>query len=131
MNFEHVVSIDGYQLPEPAPKDGYTVNTATIVDSGRNLAGYVIGVPIRHDVMKISLTWSFLTASQWREILALFSPAKGGSFYRNVKFYNPYEEDFDIREMYVSDRNAGMWRRNPKTGDCMGWVNAKLSLIEV
>ena len=38
---------------------------------------------------------------------------------------------YTTREMYVSDRKAGMWRRHPVTGEVMGWVGCELSLVEV
>lgn len=131
MSFNALVSVGNYALPEPAPNDGYSVNVATIVDSGRNLQGQVTGAVIRDDVIKISLSWNFLTATQWAEILALFTSSLGGNFYRNVTFYNPSINTWETRYMYVSDRNAGMWLRNPEDGSCRGWVGAKLSLIEV
>ncbi|MBO7714639.1 MAG: hypothetical protein J6S85_13770 [Methanobrevibacter sp.] len=131
MSFNPLVSIDGYALPNPAPTDGYTVNVATIVDSGRNLEGRVTGAVIRDDVIKISLSWNYLTAAQWSDILALFTPTFGGNFYRNVTFYNPTSNSYDTRLMYVSDRNAGMWLMNHESGACRGWAGSKLSLIEV
>jgi hypothetical protein len=33
--------------------------------------------------------------------------------------------------MYVSDKTAGMWRRNSETGEVMGWTDCALSLVEV
>lgn len=130
MSFRPLVSIDGYALPDPAPNE-YNFNVAQIVDSGRNLDGYVTGSVIRNDVVKISLSWNYLKAKQWSEILGLFDPEMGGSFYRNVTFYHPKLDDWTVRQMYVNDRNAGMWLRDPKTGICRGWTGSKLALIEV
>lgn len=130
MSINALVSIDGYAFPNPAPNDGYSVNFATIVDSGRNLQGYVTGAVIRDDVIKITLKWNYLTASQLSGMLRLFSPAYGGNFYRNVTFWNPISEAYETREMYVSDRPADMWLINPKTRECRGYVNVSFSLIE-
>lgn len=121
---EALVTIGGYDLPEPST---YSATTSTIVDSARNVAGYVVGSVIRNDVAKIELTWRYLTAEQWATILSLFTH----SFYNDVKFLNQATNNFDIRNMYVSDRQAGMWRRNPITGDVMGYTNCSLSLVEV
>lgn len=119
-----------FSFPDPAP-GGYEANTATIVDSSRNLQGYVVGAIIRNDVAKISLSWNFLTPEMWAEILKCFNPKFGGNFYNYVEFYNQDTADWETRLMYVSDRNAGMWLRDPETGTVRGWKNPKLSLIEV
>lgn len=119
-----LVTIGGYSLPEPS---SYSAVTSTIVDSARNVNGYVVGSVVRSDVAKIELSWKYLTAQQWATILSLFT----NSFYNSVRFYNQATASYDERTMYVSDRNAGMWRRNPTTGDIMGWTNCSLSLVEV
>jgi hypothetical protein len=121
---EALVTIGGYNLPEPST---YSATTSTIVDSARNVAGYVVGSVIRNDVAKIELTWRYLTAEQWATILSLFTH----SFYNDVKFLNQATNNFDVRTMYVSDRQAGMWRRHPETGEVMGYTSCSLSLVEV
>lgn len=119
-----LVSIGGYEFPEPATYSGIT---STIVDSGRNVEGRVVGSVVRNDVAKVELTWRYLTAQQWATILSLFN----SSFYNSVRFYNQATANYDVRTMYVSDRQAGMWRRHPETGEVMGWTNCSLSLVEV
>ena len=119
-----LVSIGGFEFPEPST---YTATTSTIVDSARNVSGYVVGAVIRNDVAKIEITWRYLTAQQWARILSLFS----GSFYNDVRFLNQVTNQYTTRTMYVSDRNAGMWRRDPLTGTVMGYTNCSLSLVEV
>ena len=119
-----LVSIGGFDFPEPST---YTATTSTIVDSARNVSGYVVGSVIRNDVAKIELTWRYLTAQQWANILSLFS----GSFYNDVRFLNQVTNQYTTRTMYVSDRNAGMWRRDPQSGSVMGYTNCSLSLVEV
>ena len=121
---EALVTIGGYELPEPS---SYNAITSTIVDSGRNVEGKVIGSVVRSDVAKIELSWKYLTAQQWANILSLFTY----SFYNEVRFMNQVTNNYDVRTMYVSDRNAGMWRRHPETGEIMGYTNCSLSLVEV
>lgn len=121
---EALVTVAGVELPEPSE---YRGNTATLVDSARNVQGRVIGSVIRNDVAKVEIKWRYLTAQQWAEVLSLFNQ----SFYNSVKFYNQATADYTTREMYVSDRNAGMWRRHPVTGEVMGWTECSLSLVEV
>jgi len=48
-----------------------------------------------------------------------------------VTFFNQTTGEWETREMYVSDRTCGMWRRDPTTGEILGWVDCRLSLIEV
>lgn len=119
-----LVTVAGYELPEPSE---YSGNTSTIVDSARNVSGYVIGSVVRHDVAKVELKWRYLTAHQWAGILSLFT----NNFYNSVTFYNQATADYTTRNMYVSDRKAGMWRRDPLSGAVLGWTECSLSLVEV
>ena len=121
---EALVTVGGYDFPEPST---YSATTSTIVDSARNVAGYVVGSVVRSDVAKVELTWRYLSADQWARILTLFTH----SFYNDVRFYNQATAGYDVRTMYISDRTAGMWRRHPETGAIMGWTNCSLSLVEV
>jgi hypothetical protein len=119
-----LVSVGGFDFPEPST---YNATTATIVDSGRNVQGRVIGAVVRPDVAKVELTWKYLTAAQWASVLSLFT----NSFYNDVRFLNQVTNSYDTRVMYVSDRTAGIFRRDPQTGDVMGYTNCSLSLVEV
>lgn len=119
-----LVSIGGFDFPEPS---GYTATTSTIVDSARNVSGYVVGSIVRPDVAKVEMSWKYLTVRQWASILSLFS----SSFYNDVRFFNQTTGTYTTRTMYVSDRNASMFRRDPQTGEVMGWLNPSLSLVEV
>lgn len=119
-----LVSVGGFDFPEPSE---YLATTSTIVDSARNVNGYVVGAIVRSDVAKVEMSWKYLTVRQWASILSLFS----SSFYNDVKFFNQTTGTYTTRTMYVSDRNASMFRRDPQTGEVMGWLNPSLSLVEV
>lgn len=119
-----LVSVGSFEFPEPST---YNATTSTIVDSGRNVSGYVIGAVVRSDVAKIEMSWRYLTARQWASIISCFT----NSFYNNVTFFNQATASYTTRAMYVSDRTAGMWRRHPETGEVMGFVDCSLSLVEV
>jgi hypothetical protein len=119
-----LVSIGGFDFPEPST---YNATTSTIVDSARNVQGRVVGAVVRNDVAKVELTWRYLTAYQWAQILSLFT----NSFYNEVTFLNQATNRYTTRTMYVSDRTAGMWKRNPQTGAVDGYTNCALSLVEV
>ena len=124
MPFPALVTVAGVELPEPSE---YSASTSTIVDSGRNVQGVVVGSIIRSDVAKVELKWRYLTAQQWASVLSLFT----NNFYNSVTFFNQATASYTTRQMYVSDRAAGMWRRHPETGAVMGFTNCSLSLVEV
>lgn len=119
-----LVTVAGVALPEPSE---YSASTSTLVDSARNVSGYVIGSVVRNDVAKVELRWRYLTARQWANVLSLFT----SNFYNSVTFFNQATADYTTREMYVGDRSAGMWRRHPETGEILGWTECSLSLVEV
>lgn len=119
-----LVSVNGVDLPEPS---SYSATTSTIVDSGRNVQGKVVGSVVRHDVAKVALKWNYLTAKQWAATIGPFTK----NFYCTVRFYNQATASYSTRQMYVSDRTAGMWRRCPSNGNVMGWTDCSLSLVEV
>lgn len=119
-----LVVVGGVEFPEPST---YEPNISTIVDSGRNVDGYVVGTVIRSDVAKITLGWKYLTVAQWSVVLSAFHD----SFYNDVTFFNPVIGDYETRRMYVSDRPSAMFRRHQDTGEVMGWTNCSLSLVEV
>lgn len=121
---EALVMIGGYSLPEPS---AYNATTSTIVDSARNVEGRVVGSVVRHDLAKIELSWKYLTVRQWASVLSLFT----NDFYVSVRFLNQATGNYDVRTMYCSDRTAAGWRRNPVTGDLMGWTGCSMSLVEV
>lgn len=121
---EALITIGEYELPEPST---YSAVTSTIVDSARNVSGYVVGSVVRSDVAKIEVSWRYLTAEQWAGVLSQFT----NNFYVSVRFFNQSTAGYETRTMYVSDRNAGLWRRDPETGAIMGWTDCTLSLVEV
>ena len=124
-----LVTIGTSDLPTPS---SYVGLTSTIVDSGRNTEGVMIGAVIREDVGKVEMSWNYLTVAQWSAILKKFSSVHGGSFSQNVTFFDQVRADWITREMYVSDRtSAGSIQLDPITGAPRGWKNPKLSLIEV
>lgn len=128
MAFKALVTVGEYDFPEPSEYNG---NTSTIVDSARNAEGKMIGAVVRDDVGKVEISWKFLTVSQWARVLQCFRRASGGKFINSVTFFCQDIGDWTTREMYVSDRKGGIFRRDPKTGDVIGYKGCSLSLIEV
>lgn len=126
-----IIDDDGteHALPECSKM---SQTTSTLVDSARNSKGYVIGSVIRSAVAKVEMTWNYLTPDQWASIISLFVDDDTGElFYRNVRFFNQATNNWEEKTMYCGDRKAGMWRKNPETGEVMGWTDCKMNLIEV
>ncbi len=128
MSFRPLVKVGDYNFPEPST---YSANTSTLVDSSRNVQGKMVGSVIRDDVAKIEISWRYLTVQDWARIQQCFRQSSGGKFINLVEFFDQSVGGWVTREMYISDRKSGMWRRNPTTGDVMGWTDCSLSLIEV
>lgn len=122
-----LVKIGSFDVPEPST---YSSTTATVVDSARNAQGVQIGAVIRDGVAKIDCGWKFISAKDWASLLAQFDMKRGGSFYNNVTFFNQDTNDWETREMYVSDRTASIFLRD-KLGNIRGYTGARLALIEV
>ena len=119
-----LITVNNVEWPEPSD---YSANTSTLVDSARNVKGYVVGSVIRSGVSKIEVKWRYLTAKQWASIIGPFD----ANFYCSVRFFDQTTASYVTKQMYVSDRKAGMWRRHPTTGEVMGWTDCSLSLVEV
>ena len=128
MAFRALVSVGGYDFPEPS---AYSANTSTLVDSARNVEGRMVGSVIRDDISKVEISWKYLTVEQWASIQKCFRQGSGGKFINAVTFFDQSVGGWVTKEMYVNDRKAGMWRRDPKNGDVLGWTDCSLSLIEV
>lgn len=122
-----LVTIANTSIPDPSE---YNATTSTVVDSARNVEGKMVGAVIRDDIGKVECKWKFITAQKWAEILKLFSVARGGSFTNTVTFFCQDTNRWEEREMYVSDRTASIFLRNPD-GSIKGYVDARLALIEV
>lgn len=128
MAFRALVSVGGYSFPEPS---GYSANTATLVDSSRNTEGKMIGSVIRDDVSKVEISWRYLSVGDWADIQKCFKRSAGGDFIHAVTFFDQTAGTWITKQMYVSDRTSGMWRRDPDSGEILGWTDCKLSLVEV
>ena len=128
MAFRALVTVGDYDFPEPST---YNANTSTLVDSGRNVQGKMVGSVIRDDVAKIEISWRYLTVQDWARIQQCFRQSAGGKFINLVTFFDQRVGGWVTKEMYISDRKASVFRRDPNTGDLLGWVEPSLSLIEV
>ena len=128
MAFRALVSVGGYDFPEPS---AYSGNTSTLVDSARNAEGRMVGSVIRDDISKVEISWKYLTVEQWARIQKCFRQSPGGKFINNVTYFDQSVGGWVTKEMYVNDRKAGLYRRDPKSGEVLGWTDCAIALIEV
>lgn len=112
----------------PSCKRGVEIKVSTLVDSGRNVQGVVVGQKIGRDQFKISnLEWAMLTADQWAEILNLFEP----QFYVRARIPDPRTPgEFVTLKMYPGDRDAEPYYIDPETGAPTMYINCKVNLID-
>ena len=124
-------------LPVPST---YKVLSSTIVDSGRNGDGKVVGSVIRNSVRSIEISWNFLSRAEFSALARLFDSDtydnKHGSFYFSCTFFDPTANAYITKDMYVSDRPTDTaqikmeYDSNNKLIP-VGYVGTSISLIEV
>jgi len=112
-----------FPLPEPTV---YSGTTSTLTDSGLSVSGKLLGSIIREDVAQVSLSWSYLDAAAWAAVNKIFND----NYINRVRFYDQGSNSWVTRDMYVSDRSAGLWRRG-HDGTVLGWTGCGLQLMEV
>lgn len=81
---------------------GVEVVVTTVVDSGRDSNGTVVGQRVGRDQYKINnLEWPWLTAEEWKSILQAIS-----NFFFYVTFIDPTTNKPKTIKMYCGDRTA-------------------------
>ena len=118
-----LVTIGEYELPEPT---AYSGSTSIMVDSGTSVSGHLLGSMVRGDVAQISMSWSYLATDDWARINQIFKR----KYINTVSFFDQTAGGWVERDMYISDRSAGMWRRDAN-GEVLGWTGCSLQLTEV
>jgi len=122
---ENGQSQEGFALPEPA---SYSGNTTRITDEGTSVSGHLLGAVVRDDVAQVSLSWNYLSAKEWSDIILQF---KGENYSNLVRFFDQTEGNWVTREMRISDRSAGMHHRDPDDNTKIFWSGCSLQLTEV
>jgi len=112
-----------FPLPEPT---SYSGATSTLTDSGLSVSGKLLGSIIRKDIAQISLSWNYLDAATWARVNRIFKD----NYINSIRFFDQTTGNWVQREMYVSDRSAGLWRRD-QSGTVLGWTGCGLQLMEV
>lgn len=124
-----------YALPTPS---SYSIQTSTVVNSGRNTKGRVVGSIVRGDLSKISLKWKYLPKAKADEMFRFFYTASDGTeqtistnnFIHSFNLVLPEFDGLATKEMYVGDRKCDIFRRD-KQGNIIGYIDISLDLIEV
>lgn len=117
------LAINGYELP-PC-KRGVRVIVTTVVNSGRNANGAVVGQRVGRDQYKIDgLEWAWLTAGQWENILTAIS-----DFFFYVTFNDPVTNARKTVRMYCGDRSAEPYWVDGN-GKPTHYTNCKVNLID-
>lgn len=117
------LAIDGYELP-PC-KRGVTVVVSTVVDSGRDANGAVVGQRVGRDQYKIdNLEWAWLTADEWGKILSILN-----RFYVRVTFNDPVTNGRRTVRMYCGNRSAEPYWVT-ENGTPTHYRNCKVNLID-
>lgn len=104
---------------------------STMVDSGRNTNGEVVGQKIGRDQHKLNnLTWNMLDVGEWAAILTDIND----NFFSEVTFFNPQTADWTTLTMYFGDRSCdypkgGQWYN--ADGSPKVWFNCKVNIIDV
>mgnify|MGYP003311836637 CR=1 FL=1 len=103
---------------------------STLVDSGRNTNGTVVGQKVGRDIYKLNnLQWNMLSVAEWRDILAEF-----GDFYVEISFFAPDTASWKTLKMYPGDRTCEypkgeMWYNDD--GSPKVWFNCKANIIDI
>ena len=111
--------------PLPMPKRGVTPTVVTVVDSGRNINGVVVGQRIGRDQYKMdSIEYPWLSAAEWKRVLQLTS-----SFYFNYTFYDPVTNTKKTIKAYCGDRTAEPYWID-ENGKPTWYRNCKVNIID-
>ena len=117
------IEINGYELP-PC-KRGVKIVVTTVVNSGRDANGAVVGQRVGRDQYKIDgLEWSWLTAAQWNSILQAMS-----DFFFYVTFQDPVSGGSKTVKMYCGDRQGEEYWVD-SSGKPTHYRNCKVNLID-
>lgn len=117
------LTVNGYDFPPP--KRGVKPSVMTMVDSGRNANGVVVGQRVGRDVYKIDgLEWPWLDAETWSQMLKVLS-----NFFVYVTFVDPVSNSRKTVKMYCGDRTADPYWVDGNDKPTY-YTNCKVNLID-
>ena len=99
-----LIRVDGVDMPNPS-KLNWSLQDVSIGESGRDDVGYMYKARICQK-RKLELEWSAVTPSVASTILTAYNPE-----YINVRYFDPLENAWQIKNFYVGDRagNVKIW----------------------
>ena len=118
------ILINGHAYPYP--RRGLTLIDSTLVNSGRNGNGEVVGQVVGRRQQKLNnLEWGYLTAEVWSSILKEFD-----SFYVTVTYPDMVNNTWTTRKMYPGDRSAQPFHLDEVTGLPLDYIQCRVNLID-
>jgi hypothetical protein len=104
-----LIRVDGVDMPNPS-KMKWGLQDVSIGDSGRDDTGYMYKGRVTQK-RKLELEWTAVSPSVASTILQAFNPE-----YINVRYFDPMENSWQIKNFYVGDRsgNVKIWSVNQK-----------------
>lgn len=104
-----LIRVDGVDMPNPS-KLNWSLQDVSAGESGRDDAGYMFKSRVTQK-RKIELEWSAVSPSDASKILKAFNPE-----YVNVRYFDPMENSWLIKNFYVGDRSVPVkiWSVNQK-----------------
>jgi hypothetical protein len=117
------LEIEGVPLPPPS---GLTLSREDLHSSSeRNARGQLVSDIIRSNVLKMNVTWKYLTADELQALMELVSRR----MFMNVKYYSDLTQAYTTAKMYKGAVSYTP-HRVLNTGEIDGWLNVRISLIE-
>ena len=115
-----LLRVDGVDMPNPS-KMQWGLQDVSIGDSGRDDSGYMFKGRVTQKV-KLEVSWNAVTPAVASQILNAFNPE-----YINVRYFDPKENAWQIKNFYVGDRsgNVKIWTVKSKI-----YETIKLDIIE-
>ena len=109
----------------PAPDQYFDLVVSTTVDGGFNIANQFVGQKVGKDRCKIdNLTWKYLDASTWADILQEFE-----DFYATVRLPDMVHNTWQNIIMYPGDRTATVAEYNA-SGLPTYYKDCKINIID-
>lgn len=121
--YNGIMWINGKEFP--SPKRYPQIIVATLVDSGRNANGGLVGQKIGRDQYKMNnMIWPHLDAKTWSSMLKEFK-----NFYVLAKIPDMVNNTWMTIKMYPGDRSADIFKTDNK-GLPTEYLNCSVNIID-
>lgn len=119
--------VNGQALPVSGQ---FVYQTQQLVDSERNANAQVVARRINRRQLKFeSVTWSYLTSAQWREIRRMIE-----NFDCNLTYWDDYEDKIVTRRFYFGDSSATPFEydsKNHAVARPLSYINCQCNIIDM